>query len=109
MQRKVADSAENGGLYSRLTKDYGFIKDFESWYTDESRKPGDTGLVKNTESSVQGYHIMYFVGSYPIWEYEAKASLLTENTNKVIEEGQTKWPMVVNYKNIVLGEVDLAG
>ena len=102
-------SAENGGLYSRLTKDYGFIKDFESWYTDESRKPGDTGLVKNTESSVQGYHIMYFVDSYPIWEYEAKASLLTENTNKVIEEGQTKWPMVVNYKNIVLGEVDLAG
>ena len=102
-------SAENGGLYSRLTKDYGFIKDFESWYTDESRKPGDTGLVKNTESSVQGYHIMYFVGSYPIWEYEAKASLLTENTNKVIEEGQTKWPMVVNYKNIVLGEVSLAG
>ena len=102
-------SAENGGLYSRLTKDYGFIKDFESWYTDESRKPGDTGLVKNTESSVQGYHIMYFVDSYPIWEYEAKASLLTENTNKVIEEGQTKWPMVVNYKNIVLGEVSLAG
>ena len=106
---KDPGSAENGGLYSRLTKDYGFIKDFESWYTDESRKPGDTGLVKNTESSVQGYHIMYFVGSYPIWEYEAKASLLTENTNKVIEEGQTKWPMVVNYKNIVLGEVDLAG
>ncbi len=102
-------SAENGGLYSQLTKDTGFIEDFKKWYLDENRKPGDTGLVKNTESSVQGYHIMYFVGSYPIWEYEAKSALLTENTNKLIADGQAKWPMEVNYKKIVLGEVDLAG
>lgn len=102
-------SAENGGLYSQLTKDTGFIEDFKNWYLDESRKPGDTGLVKNTESSVQGYHIMYFADSYPIWEYEAKSALLSDNTNKLIADGQAKWPMEVNYKAIVLGDVDLAG
>ena len=106
---KDPGSAENGGLYSQLTKDTGFIEDFKKWYLDENRKPGDTGLVKNTESSVQGYHIMYFVDSYPVWEYEAKSALLTENTNKLIADGQAKWPMEVNYKKIVLGEVDLAG
>lgn len=102
-------SAENGGLYSQLTKNYGFIEDFEKWYVDESRKPGDTGLVKNTESSVKGYHIMYFSDSYPIWEHEAKSAILTDNTNKLIADGQAKWPMEVNYKKIVLGQVDLAG
>lgn len=108
-QSQDPGSAENGGLYSQLTKDTGFIEDFKNWYLDESRKPGDTGLVKNTESSVQGYHIMYFVGSYPIWEYEAKSAILTDNTNKLIADGQARWPMEVNYKNIVLGEVNLAG
>ena len=106
---KDPGSAQNGGLYSQLTKDTGFIEDFKNWYLDENRKPGDTGLVKNTESSVQGYHIMYFVDSYPIWEYEAKSAILNENTNKLIADGQAKWPMEVNYKKIVLGEVNLAG
>ena len=101
-------SNANGGLYSKLTKDYGFIKDFENWYTDESRKAGDTGLVKNTESSVQGYHIMYFSGSEPIWQSEAKSMIVSENTNKLLEDAQEQWPMEVNYKNIVLGVVDLS-
>ena len=102
-------SKENGGLYSELTKDTAFIQGFKDWYMDESREVGDTGLVKNTESSVQGYHIMYFSGSTPIWEKEAKEALLGENTDKLIQDGQAKWPMEVNYKKIVLGQVDLAG
>lgn len=106
---KDPGSKENGGLYSELTKDTGFIEDFKNWYLDESRKPGDTGLVKNTESSVQGYHIMYFSGSKPIWETETKAAILSENTNKLIAEGQAKWPISVDYKKIVLSQVDLAG
>ena len=100
-------SKENGGLYSDLTKNYGFIKAFEDWYTDESRQVGDTGLVKNEESSTQGYHIMYFCGSTPIWEKEAESAILTDKTNKLIEDGQAKWAMEVNYKKIVLGQVDL--
>ncbi len=101
-------SNSNGGLYSQLTKDYGFIEDFENWYVDESRKPGDTGLVKNTQSSVQGYHIMYFVSSEPIWKYETQAAVLGERTSKMMDEAKAKWPMEVNYKEIVLGNVDLS-
>ena len=108
-QKNSADpgSASNGGLYSKLTKNYGFIKDFENWYLEEGRKPGDTGLVKNTESSVQGYHIMYFCSSTPIWSYEAESMYISDNTSKMLEDAQEKWPMEVNYKKIMLGEMNL--
>ena len=102
-------SANNGGLYSNLTKNYGFIADFEAWYVDESRKPGDTGLVKNTQSSTQGYHVMYFSGSEPIWQREAAAAIFEEKSNALYEETAKKWPMEVNYKKIVLGQLDLTG
>lgn len=105
---KDPGSAGNGGLYSKLTKGYGFIEDFENWYIDESRKVGDTGLVKNTQSSVQGYHIMYFAGSQPIWRYETQSAVLGERTTAMMDEAKAKWPMEVNYKNIVLGDVDLS-
>ena len=102
-------SAENGGLYSQLTKDTGFITGFKDWYMDENRKVGDTGLVKNEESSVQGYHIMYFSGKTPIWEAETEAAIMSEKTTSMLDEARAKWPMEVNYKNIVLGTVNLAG
>ena len=102
-------SASNGGLYTQLTAGYGFIANFENWYVDESRQVGDTGLVKNTESSVQGYHIMYFSGSQPIWRYEVQSAILSEGTTAMMDEARAKFPMEVNYKNIVLGEVNLAG
>lgn len=101
-------SASNGGLYSELTKDTGFIEDFTNWYLDESRTVGDTGLVKNTQSSTQGYHIMYFSGSKPMWEYEAKNAILSDNTSALLEETENKLPMEVNYKKILLGHVNLA-
>ena len=108
-KEKSADpgSADNGGLYPSLTKGYGFIEAFENWYVDESRKPGDTGLVKNTESSVQGYHIMYFSSSKVIWEYQVETLVRSEKTDALLSEADAKWPMDVNYKKIVLGNADL--
>lgn len=101
------DSGSNttGGLYENLTKDTSFVEEFKAWYLDETRKPGDTGIVKTEH----GYHIMYFSGSTPIWEYEAKAMALSDNTNKLLEEAQAKYPMSVAYKKITLGNVNLAG
>lgn len=100
-------SASNGGLYEDLTKDTSFIEGFKNWYLEEGRKPGDTGLVKNTESSVQGYHIMYFSGSSEIWREQCETQVLAEKTGKLLEEAESKWPMEVNYKKIVLGNADL--
>lgn len=96
-------SAANGGLYTQLTKDTNFVDEFKNWYLEEGRKPGDTGLVK----SVYGYHIMYFSGSTPIWEYEVNTIVLSEKTNELLKQAESRWPMEVDYKKIILGEVKL--
>jgi len=100
-------SAANGGLYANLTENYGFIQEFEDWYTDESRKPGDTGIVKNTGSSKVGYHVMYFSGSRDIWKDQAETMILSERVGELLEQTKETYPMTVNYKKIVLGKADL--
>ncbi|MBR5022486.1 MAG: peptidylprolyl isomerase [Oscillospiraceae bacterium] len=100
-------SAANGGLYANLTKNYGFIKEFEDWYTDESRKPGDTGIVKNTGSSKVGYHVMYFSAAREIWKDQVETLILSEKMGELLEQTKETYPMTVNYKNIVLGKADL--
>ncbi len=103
IESEDSGSKINGGLYEKLTKDTDFVEEFKEWYLDETRKPGDTGLVK----SVYGYHIMYFSSSVPIWEYETQTVLLSENTTKFFEDAEKKLPMEVDYKKIVLGLVEL--
>ena len=50
-------SAASGGLYEDIYPGQ-MVSAFEDWCFDESRKPGDTGVVE-TE---YGCHVMYFVG-----------------------------------------------
>lgn len=53
----TADSnGDKGGLYENVTKGQ-MVEEFDAWIFDNSRQPGDYGLVKTT----YGYHIMYFV------------------------------------------------
>lgn len=78
-------SQSNGGLYTGVSPYTGFITDFTNWCLDSSRQPGDTGLVKNTGSSTQGWHIMYFVGwNDPAWKVTAKDALASEATQEWI-------------------------
>ncbi len=49
-------SKTTGGLYTDVYKGQ-MVTNFNDWCFDESRKPGDTGIV----SSDYGYHIMYYV------------------------------------------------
>lgn len=51
-------SQENGGLYENVYPGQ-MVSAFNDWCFDESRKPGDTGIVETT----YGYHVMYFVGN----------------------------------------------
>ena len=96
-------SKDAGGLYSKLTKSTNFVTEFKDWYMDESRKSGDTDLVK----SAHGYHIMYFCDSKPIWEEEVTTLFVFEKTNKMLEDAKLEWPMEVDYKKIALGYRDL--
>ena len=100
-------SASNGGLYSGLTKNYGFIKEFEDWYVDESRKVGDTGIVKNTGSSKVGYHVMYFSGSKELWKDQAETMVLSEKMARKLREFEEMYPADIDYKKVVLGNADI--
>ena len=73
---------------------------FDAWCFDASRKPGDSGLVK-TE---YGYHIMYFVGSEEVWISNAREKLMSERAAAIVEAGLARWPIVVDYKKVVIGD-----
>lgn len=49
-------NAAQGGIYTDVTKGM-MVAEFDAWIFDETRKPGDTGLVKTQF----GYHVMYYV------------------------------------------------
>ena len=97
-------SNTNGGLYAGITKDTAFVEPFLNWCMDETRQIGDTGIVKTD----YGYHIMFFAHTEPQWEYYATTYYQSEYTSQKIEEGRNKWDMAVNYKKIMLAELDFA-
>ena len=95
-------SNTNGGLYEDVYVGQ-MVEPFETWCFDEARVVGDTGLVKTT----YGYHVMYFVGSSPIWESYAKSDWVGEQTNAMIDALGEKYPLEVDYSAITLGYVNL--
>ena len=96
-------SASNGGLYQGLDKDTDLVQEFKDWYLDGSRKAGDYGLVK----SRYGYHIMYFSGAQEAWINASRQGILTDEADRVASDAMNKHGIRVDYKNIVLGLVDL--
>lgn len=98
-------SNTNGGLYDGLTQKDNFVEPFKNWYLDETRKSGDTGLIK-TE---WGYHVMYYVKGEPQWKAVSRHSILSSAAEDIVEAAREKYPIEVTFKNIVLGVVDLTG
>ena len=97
-------SNTTGGLYTDVNIDASYVESFENWAIDASRKTGDTGIVE-TE---YGYHIMYFVEGEDYCFMVAKEQLVAEWIKEMITEAMEKYPMEVNYKKIVLGEMVFA-
>ena len=97
-------SNTNGGLYEDVYVGQ-MVEPFETWCFDEARAVGDTGLVKTT----YGYHVMYFVGSEPIWLSYAEQDWISEKTNAIIDTLAANYPMEVDYSAITLGYVNLGG
>ena len=96
-------SATNGGLYEDVYKGQ-MVPEFENWCFDASRQVGDYGIVKTT----YGYHIMYFVGSDPIWKVTAEYDMMVEKGNEFQESILAKYPAEIDYSAIALGNVNLA-
>lgn len=96
-------SNTTGGLYEDVTTGQ-MVEPFDAWCFDEGRTPGDYGLVKTS----YGYHVMYFVGSSPIWPERSRADLIARQTTQLLEETTAANPMEVTYNAIALGFVNLA-
>ena len=98
MANSVDGSASSGGIYTDVYKGQ-MVKNFEDWCFDESRKTGDSGLVR-TE---YGYHIMYFVAAEEGWLRYGTEAYITDAYNTMVEKAMEIHPMEVDYKNISLG------
>ena len=71
-------SNTNGGLYTEVYKNQ-MVAEFNDWCFDESRQPGDTGIVFNENT---GYHVMYFVGEgTPYWKVQVESAMIENDFN----------------------------
>ena len=95
-------SAANGGLYEDV-KQGDMVPEFDAWCFDVTRKAGDYGIVKTT----YGYHIMYFVGSAPVWYLTAESDMMVEKGNEFLAQILEKYPAQIDYSAIVIGNANL--
>ena len=84
-------TAETGGLYTGVLPGK-MVQTFNDWCFDESRKVGDSGIVDTT----YGSHIMYFEGSSPIWEQNARSELAHARYDKIWNEQSALTPVTTN-------------
>ena len=97
-------SKETGGLYENIQVG-DMVVEFESWCFDESRKPGDTGLVKTD----YGYHIMFYSADRLQWIKECTDGSLNEELGKIIDNAVASYDYSVDYEKILLGYQNLSG
>ena len=94
-------SKSSGGLYTYVYKGQ-MVEEFEDWCFDEDRETGDYGLVKTT----YGYHVMYYVYGEEGWIRVCRDGAKGEASVPMLEAKMDQNPVEVNYKNIVLADVD---
>lgn len=74
-----------GGLYESVTLGQ-MVPDFEKWSIDDSRKNGDTGIVK----SDYGYHIMFFINDCPEYQSKIIAQIKSDRLSNMIDKAEIK-------------------
>ena len=102
MDYSVDGNAAQGGIYEDVYVGQ-MVKSFEDWCFDESRVPGDHGLVK-TE---YGYHIMFF-SAHSSWMDQVKEGLIDSLAYDKIPETTDKYPAEVDFSLVQLGNLNLA-
>lgn len=91
-------SNANGGLYTSVNENSGFVPEFIEWCMDDDRRIGDYGLLQ-TE---YGYHVMYFSGSEAQWVRTCRDRLLNEKGTQLLDDITARYPMDIQYKKIAL-------
>ena len=96
-------SNTNGGLYEHVTPSTSFFTDFLDWCFAGGRQVGDTGLVENTQSGQQGWHIMYLGAQNELlWHYTVTNTLRGEDMSAWTEEIETAYPIASDEKTLAL-------
>ncbi len=101
---RSADPGSNttGGLYEDFPSNQ-MVAEFSDWCFDQSRQPGDTGIVKTS----YGYHIMYFVGQTETkaWMDTVREQMLTDRMTAFIDEQCEAFPLLYDYSKVRLFDV----
>jgi len=92
------DGLPDGGLYTGITKETGFVPEFLAWCMDENRQVGDVEIVKTQF----GYHIMYFSKAEALWPQYARQDALVGKSNDLIVAAVEGKESTVNYSDIAL-------
>ena len=79
------------------------VETFNDWCFDESRQPGDTGIVKTN----YGYHIMYFVSQTEnyYWKTAAAEGYKNDRMQTILDELLEKSPIETDYASVVIGPI----
>lgn len=96
-----AGSALNGGLYENLTQGQ-MAEELDAWLFDDTREPGDTGLIRTTS----GMHIVYYCSGTDIWYETAEKDLTAQLYRQQIEALLELYPVEINYNAIRLGQAE---
>ena len=104
MEHSQDGSAANGGLYTDVTEGQ-MVQAFNDWCFDASRQTGDYGLVQ-TEF---GYHLMFFVGSHPLWVEYAESDMMNAYANQLLEEALASYLVEADFEKILIAYVDIDG
>ncbi len=92
-------SAANGGLYTNVYAGQ-MVEAFDAWVMDESRIPGDYGIVRTKF----GDHIMLYLSDEALWHYNVKVTVYNERAAAFNEMMEENWPAKYFYKRIVLSK-----
>lgn len=95
-KEKSADpgTKDNGGLYEDFASNK-MVEEFSDWCFDQTRQPGDTGVIKSS----YGYHVMYFVKQTETkgWMTAVSEKMISEKMTNYIKECTEKFPLRFDY------------
>ena len=91
-------SKETGGLYENV-KPGDMVEEFDAWCFDDSRKVGDSGLVKTT----YGYNVMFYSGDEAQWVYKCREAVRSEKISEFVKAAVDAHPLEADYGKMMLG------
>lgn len=89
----------NGGRYQNICRGQ-MTQVLDDWCFDPARQIGDTAILR----SEYGVHILYFSGSRPTAQEEARQEYYRQQQNALLEDIRNGYPMEVDYSAISLQE-----